>query len=279
MNMNAPRKIAHLLIISIFTTALLSGCGESNKANSPQIESTEQNTAAPDKGKPSDTDTDTVEETDTNADVDADSLEIATDSRIASIKNYLIEDSHQADVMITALPRELNEKATALTEQMKKNLELHSEWYMNTLGELKSGEPFPYDKKLGISEDDYHFILNLDEHMSLIKESDTTVEIKYNRSSIEILNSASPILKKMNLALDTSILTTELGELTYSNEISASDEQQVTGRWSGHTWTLQGEMAKSYSISIGQLEESKKTIIYIRLLDAGQQAREEVLIF
>ncbi|CAH1199004.1 hypothetical protein PAECIP111893_01205 [Paenibacillus plantiphilus] len=259
--MNAPNKIAHLLIIIVFAASLLSGCGESSDTSSPPIENTEQNTVTPDTGEPSDTEITTA------------------DSRIASIKSYLIEESHQADVMITALPRELNEKAAALTEQMKENLELHSEWYMKTLGELKSGEPFPYDKRLGVSEDDYQFILNLNDHMSLIKESDTTVEIKYNRSSIEILNSASPILKKMNLALDANILTTELGELTYSNEISASDEQQVTGRWNGHTWTLQEEMAQSYSISIGQLEESKKTIIYIKLLDVGQPAREEVLVF
>lgn len=275
MNMNASRKIAHLLIISVFATALLSGCGESNKADSAQNKNTEQNTVTPDKGKASDTDTNT--EANTNA--AADPLKITTDSRITSIKNYLIEDSHQADLMITALPRELNEKATAITEQMKESLELHSEWYMKTLGELKSGEPFPYDKKLGISEDDYNFILTVNDHMTLIKESDTTVEITYNRSGIEILNSTSPLLKKMNLALDTNILTTELGELTYSNEISASDEQNVTGRWSGHTWKLQEEMTKSYSVSIGQLEESKKTIIYIKLLDVEQPPREEILIF
>lgn len=202
------------------------------------------------------------------------------DSSKANLAKIFAEGSYKADVMAIGLPADLNEKMEKITETMQASLAQNEEWFSEVLAGLAEGEILPYDEKLGITEDEYKFLLEANEHFQLGKvgESDITITRADEQSTIQ--NSTASIVKELTISADGNTLTSNLGDLTYVEEIIASDEQIVTGRWNGHIYRMGGENTKQVlQISIGQLEDSKKKVIYTKLFEEGQEKKEEILMF
>ncbi|MGE8000559.1 hypothetical protein ACQKOF_18145 [Lysinibacillus sp. NPDC093190] len=190
------------------------------------------------------------------------------------------EGTLKADVMAIGLPADLNEKAEKITAAMQASLAKNKEWYLETVAGLAEGEKLPYDEKLGITEDEYKFFLELNQHFQLgkIGESDITITKKDDQSTIE--NPTATIVKKLTISADGSTLQSDLGDLAYKEEIKASDEQKITGKWNGHIYRMGGDDTKQLlKISIGQLEDSKKNIIYTELYEEGKEKKDEIIIF
>ncbi|WP_433595198.1 hypothetical protein [Lysinibacillus xylanilyticus] len=190
------------------------------------------------------------------------------------------EGTFKADVMAIGLSKDINEKVEKITAAMQASLEKNKEWHLETLAGLAEGEKFPYDEKLGITEDEYNFFTELDQHMKLgkIGESDITIVKKDDQLTIE--NPTATIVKKLTISEDGSTLQSDLGDLAYVEEIKASDEQKITGKWNGHIYRMYGDdTIQLLKVSIGQLEDSKKNIIYTVLYEEGKEQKDEIIIF
>ncbi|MFB7158883.1 hypothetical protein [Lysinibacillus sp. NPDC056232] len=190
------------------------------------------------------------------------------------------EGTFKADVMAIGLPKDLNEKVEKITAAMQASLAKNKEWYLETIAGLAKGEQLPYDEKLGITEDEYKFFLELDQHMKLGKIGESDITITKTNEQLTIQNPTATIVKNFKISADGKTLHSELGDLTYEDKIEASDEQKITGRWNGLTYRMGGEdTMQVLQISIGQLEESKKKIIYTKSFGESQEMQEEILIF
>ncbi|MGE7928300.1 hypothetical protein [Lysinibacillus xylanilyticus] len=190
------------------------------------------------------------------------------------------EGTFKADVMAIGLPKDINEKVEKITAAMQASLAKNKEWHLETLAGLAKGEKFPYDEKLGITEDEYNFFTELDQHMKLgkIGESDITIAKKDDQLTIE--NPTATIVKKLTISADGSTLQSDLGDLAYVEEIKASDAQKITGKWNGHIYRMYGDdTIQLLKISIGQLEDSKKNIIYTELYEEGKEKKDEIIMF
>lgn len=254
------RKNLYFLILCLAFT--LSGCGqaESNQSVAPTDET------ATERVKP--------------ADFDPTDMPADAEDKIASFLNELFaEGNAPAEVMEIGLPKILNEKAQLITQRMQESIAANVEWYEDAIRSVGEGEPLPYDEKLGITEEEYDFFKRLNEYMKLIKLKDITLQIRNNGATIDYANDESQVLKKFSIDIAKNTIGTELGEFKYDNEIVASDSQKVTGRWNGHTWRFVKGMSQSFQISIGRMEDGSKNIIYIKLLEVGQERKEEIILF
>ncbi|BBI33472.1 hypothetical protein [Cohnella abietis] len=195
------------------------------------------------------------------------------------IKSMFVEDSYPAEIMTIGLPGNINERANQITLKMQDSIKNNEEWYLTTLQSLKKGAEFSYDSRLGITEEEYSFILNLNDHMKLIKIGETTIDIQSENKNLNFMISNSSVLKNFAINLAKNSINADLGEFSYSGKIVASDHQKITGRWNGYSWRLEEGYSKAFQISLGQFKNNNKRIIYIKLLEFGKESKEEFLIF
>ena len=214
--------------------------------------------------------------TETSANVNSETL----DNSKGNLSQIFSEGTYQADVMAIGLSADLNKEVEEITNKMQASLRENEAWYLETLATLAEGEAFPYDEKLGVTEEEYKLILELDQYLQLGKVGESEITITQIDEQVIIQNPASTIVKEITISADTSVLQSDLGELIYVEEIIASDAQKITGKWNGHYYRMGGENTEQVlQISIGQLEDNQKKIIYIEFFEEGQEERDEIFIF
>lgn len=200
-------------------------------------------------------------------------------SKLAFFKDNFEEGVYQTDQMTTGLPAEFSGKVENISAAMQASLIEHDAWYMETLEKLKQGEALPYDERLGISEEDYEFLLQIDTLMVLVKVGNYEFEVRWKEQELIINNPDSKIINTLKISEDGEKIHTDLGEFTYKEEIIASDDQKATGRWSGYFYELEGDDAQLFQISIGKLEENGRLIMYTKLMKQNEEGKEEILLF
>ncbi|MDT9727194.1 hypothetical protein DUZ99_19715 [Xylanibacillus composti] len=146
-------------------------------------------------------------------------------------------------------------------------------WFLDMVQQVGPGKPLPYDKRLGVTEEEYEFFIGVDEYWKLMTIGETVIDVHKSDSSTELSGAAFRIAKRMVLNYKDNTITTEFGELPYKSEIVPSDGQTLTGRWAGHVWRLEKEM-EYLQISIGQHEESGNIYIYIKKVQIGSKIEE-----
>ncbi len=211
------------------------------------------------------------------------------------LSSTISEGNHEISIMeISIEPNEL-EKINNLTEKIKQSISLDMKWYQEYI-EKYTGKELPWHENFGLSLDEYNYILNSDKLMKLLEKKKSIIEMRKNDSGDFILfeNPDLPYLSDLTFYINENILSNYLGIFEYDSDIEASDDQKITGRWNGSTWTLmfselqdienmnEDEAYGSITISIGQLEESKKIIIYYKervILNNEGYTGEEIIIF
>lgn len=202
------------------------------------------------------------------------------DNSKSNLAKIFSEGTYQTDVMAIGLSADVNKDVEEITNKMQTSLGENEEWYLETLATLAEGEAFPYDEKLGVTEEEYKFLLEANQYLQLGKVGESEITITQIDEQVIIQNPTSTIVKELIISADASVLQSDLGELIYIEEIIASDAQRITGKWNGHFYRMGGENTEQVlQISIGQLEESEEKIIYIELFEEGQEKREEIFIF
>ncbi|WP_413367335.1 hypothetical protein [Lysinibacillus sp. 3P01SB] len=186
------------------------------------------------------------------------------------------EGTFEADVMAAGLPADMNLKLNAISKVMQASLQENADWYMETLAGLKEGEPLPYDEKLGITQEQYDLLLSANDHMTLGKVGESDVIVTKADEGLTIEIPSSKLMKKLTINTEGTSIQSDAGELSYDGEITASDNQKVTGKWDGYAFV---DSSKMVEFSFGELEESGDTIIYMRSAQEGQETQTEILIF
>lgn len=194
--------------------------------------------------------------------------------------HLLKEGTYQADEMGWGLPADMNAKFIEITTKMQASLQEHEDWSREMISNLEEGEPMPYDEKLGITKEEYDFIINTDDHLQMNKVGESEVTITKTEEGLTIEIPSSKLMKKITFNADGSVAQIDADELSYDREVVASDEQNLTGKWNGHTYQRKQENPqKIIEFSFGKLEENGKTIFYIKSVDESQGMKDEVLIF
>lgn len=154
----------------------------------------------------------------------------------------------------------------------------------------------PYHPNFGITEEEYEIILNSDDYMRLMKKGETSVLIANEENELTLAADQSEVIKNLTFNLKSNMVQTKYGELTYKGKVEASDNQKVTGKWSGESWELsegdiknkedfktmdENTQLKLVKLHVGKLEETGYTLVYLEYgeIKDGENIRaEEFLI-
>jgi hypothetical protein len=137
----------------------------------------------------------------------------------------------------------------------------------------------PYHPNLGLSQEEYDEYLRLSDNIKLYQSGDGIISIEktgdgqYKISQMEGLR----LIDNIIIDLSENTVSTNYGTCKYSGEIKASDQQIATGRWNGYSWILE-DMAdasnyQSVQFNLGQMEDSKKIIMYYQVRLANGENR------
>ena len=188
----------------------------------------------------------------------------------------LPEDMLQAgtinvDEMSMGLPTaEDNLRFTELVQKLQVGISANQEWLSAYIIEYE-GQTLPYHPNLGLSEDEYDEYLQLSDRIRLYKSADGVISIeKIGEKQYKISNvEESKLIDNIIIDLSNNTVSTNYGVCKYSGEVKASDDQIATGRWSGYSWMLEDILDagnfKSIQFNLGQLEDSKKIIMYYQV--------------
>ena len=171
-------------------------------------------------------------------------------------------------------------KLTAIMAKMEQSVQENLDWHKEAISNLEAGEVLPYDERLGITQEQYDFLLISDDYMELNKVGEDEVTITEVEDGLTIEIPSSEIMRKVTISADGSVAQSDAGELIYGGEIVASESQKVTGKWNGHFYRKEGLNAGEFvEFSFGRLEESGQTIIYTKMIKDGQESKGDVLIY
>lgn len=210
-----------------------------------------------------------------------------TENTKSSIDNLLPEDmlptgTINVDQMTMGLPTaEENNRLEDLTKKLQVAISTNQDWLLDYIKDYE-GQTLPYHPNLGLGEDEYNEYLKLSENIKLYKSADAKISIeKIGDQQYKISqNEGLKLIDNIIIDLSKNTVSTDYGLCKYNGEITASDDQVATGRWYGYSWMVENikdsSNYKSIQFNLGQLEESKKVIIYfqVKLSDDEQKIND-----
>lgn len=213
------------------------------------------------------------------------------------IEDYLKEGEVKADILTLGMKPDKAKKANAIATKMQKNLAEKREWLTSYMAQVKEGEVLPYHPNFEITKDEYKIILDSKYDMRLMKKGETPITVTREGNLLILKANNTDVIKTVTVDLKVNTVKTDYGILSYDGEIKASDDQVVTGPWSGHHWKLEeGNISKLEDINtmdentelktinfyVGQLKETGEIILYFKYLDIKNLEKkqgEEYLVF
>lgn len=187
--------------------------------------------------------------------------------------------TYSGERLTFALPDDVRLEMEQIALTMQLALVEHQEWYKEELAKLADGQPLPYDERLGVSEEEYNLLVGADDDLVPTKVGDTNVTITQAKKQVKINCGTQAIMKEFAIANNGEKLITDIGELTYVDAVTASDDQ-LMGRWNGHHYRLgAADDTKTLHISLGELEETGQKLIHVEVLSARHEKLEEMIVF
>lgn len=171
-----------------------------------------------------------------------------------------------------------SDRLTELIDKLQLGIAANQDWLAEYVKEYE-GKELPYHPNLGLSQEEYDEYLRLSDNIKLYKSADGILSIEktgdgqYKISQMEGLR----LIDNIIIDLSENTVSTNYGTCKYSGEIKASDQQIATGRWNGYSWILE-DMAdasnyQSVQFNLGQMEDSKKIILYYQVRLANGENR------
>jgi hypothetical protein len=272
-----------LLLLLVCFTGIMAGCSSSNtKTEEP-------------KAEPAAADSTDDAEKETSA---ANQAETKEDTSVYPAYDYLAEGKAEADIMAIGVEPGKAMELNKISAKMRAKMMENQEWFASYSSEnMKDGEALPYHENFGITEEEYNKILTVQDHMRLIKQGNSPVEVSRSGDKLIVKADSTENFQEVVFDLKKNTVQTPFGELPYSDEIQASENQTVTGPWNGHVWRIEegnvesledissmdeNSAIKTVSLYTGKMEETGESLIYIRykeLKDGQVSEAEEYLLF
>ncbi|HEV2972804.1 MAG TPA: hypothetical protein VGY55_22745 [Pirellulales bacterium] len=180
----------------------------------------------------------------------------------------------------------VHRRAVELGDRVQKALGQNPEWALERVKNLKSGEPLPYDPRLGVSRAEWDEYLALGKKMFMRKKSEATLVIANKDSDdIYILDGGKslPDFTGIEIDLKNDLVRTPLGVAKNRSEIHA-DEQSAIGAWNGAQWQSDDDIVTAFTkgsvkLAIGSLQASGRGVLYYDATKIGIGNISHVLIF
>lgn len=212
------------------------------------------------------------------------------------ILELLQEGLSTGEIMEVGMDPKVAYKAMEISNKMQANLQDKREWFLEYVAQVKEGQEMPYHPNFGITEEEYEIILNSDDYMRLMKKGETSVLVANKENELTLAADQSEVIKNLTFNLKSNTVQTKYGELAYKGKVEASDNQKVTGKWSGESWELsegdiknkediktmdENTQLKLVKLHVGRIEETGYTLVYLdygEIKDGENIRAEEFLI-
>jgi hypothetical protein len=272
-----------LLLLLACLTGIMAGCSSSNtRTEEPKAEPAAADSAVGD-GKEGSA---------------ASQEETKEDTSVYPAYDYLAEGKAEADIMAIGMEPDKAMELNKISAKMRTKMMENQEWFASYSSEnMKDGEALPYHENFGITEEEYNKVLTAQDHMKLIKQGNSPVEVSRSGDKLIVKADSTENFQEIVFDLKKNTVQTPFGELPYGDEIKASDNQTVTGPWNGHVWEIdegnvnspeditsmdENTAIKTVSLYTGKMEETGESLIYIRykeLKEGKVNEAEEYLLF
>lgn len=190
----------------------------------------------------------------------------------SDINNLIKEGSVEVQVMdsVVRTPREQE-----LSFRMQQATEKNSAWYNDYLLQYKQLRVPPYHENFGLTEKEYHELVQLKLNMNLVPSLRQTIKVNKIQGMISF-NTEGRIPYLDNLRINTvdNTIIADHYLLSFSDTVFVANENHaLKSMWKGYTWRFNEPVAKDtssasisvkhYSIAIGQLYKTGNTLISI----------------
>ncbi|MDA7027527.1 hypothetical protein PJ311_13125 [Bacillus sp. CLL-7-23] len=145
------------------------------------------------------------------------------------VLKYLKEGSSNAYIKTPGFGPDKASKINAITKKMQKSIADKREWFETYVSKAKKGEPLPYHSNFGITKEEYGILLDMQNHMKLIKTRETPITIKEKGDQLILTAEKTKTLKTITFDLKNNTVKTDFGTLKYDGKIKPSKGQTVTG--------------------------------------------------
>lgn len=204
---------------------------------------------------------------------------------IQFVDRQLPEGNYTAAVL--GIPRP-NVSQLAIVGKMKQAMKANEDWFLKTMKELKPGEPIPYHKNLGISEEEYAAFIEFSQSIKIDKIGGMELNVIRKDNSIHFEpKDFGDYLKYLVIDLKSQRVRVDSLGLEYKGQITMDAKQTtlVAGPWAGYSWQLEefkkdgqlisdpnnfvpaemGELdIKSIEVLIGRLDHSDQCFLYLK---------------
>jgi hypothetical protein len=180
-------------------------------------------------------------------------------------------DRTVAQVMVPRTPARLEE----LTETIRDSTRAKADWWNEFRTNAPEGEPLPYHKNLGVTEEEYTEFLSLIGKKTLVKTGEVALKVSSENNKKFAISCDDTLATIQGVLVDlvNNKVETPFGAAVERLEIEASPQQTLTGPWSGVEWKfieIEDDMATGTMVqfALGKLEETGRGILYYK----GSQA-------
>ncbi|QNF34322.1 hypothetical protein HUW51_16925 [Adhaeribacter swui] len=139
---------------------------------------------------------------------------------------------------------EMDPKAQLLMQKLQAAVQKNPDWFIEQQRKVKTGEPLPYSKQLGLTKEEYEEFVNLPKNpnsLNMTKSSSETVAIKYSECKITFVGSGR--LKVLDeLSINLNELTAKFGKIELPKPESVNINTADNGlrsKWQGFSWRFE----------------------------------------
>ncbi|WP_013628259.1 hypothetical protein [Rubinisphaera brasiliensis] len=179
-----------------------------------------------------------------------------------SVDDVLSEGTFQVDVLELVVP----EEAEQIARKLKEFAQEHPVWFATQAALRKPGEPIPYDKRMGITEEEYKIFNDSPKLVKARKTRTATLRIhKFGSSYVFDGDRDLPSLTSVTIDADGKFVRTPIGDFKRRTEHKTSADTPL-GAWTGRTWSsLDGDLntleVTDAKLTLGVRAESGHTLI------------------
>jgi hypothetical protein len=171
----------------------------------------------------------------------------------------------KVDVMGVVYPERFQE----LNKKIQMALTTNKEWFLSYIKQnAKSGEPLPYDERMGMTKDEYAEFLSLGDKREMRKFGSAELTIRTNADTFQFNCRRDLPLDGVKINLRDMSITTPFAVIT-NPAPDTSEGGGVIGPFSGYQWKFEKDdqtfnNVTTASFLIGQAKKSGRNFIYYK---------------
>lgn len=206
-----------------------------------------------------------------------------------SVAELLAPGEHAADVMEVVVPGELS----VLAQKFRQAVAAQPEWFAEWSRRHADVHPLPYHQNFGLTADEYARLNSAQGAMELRKKAESRLVFDLSPDAkVTLRGDALGRWSGTTVDLQSGILTTPLGITATRSPIEKTEDDRLTGPWTGVQWRMDTNPAvapaaaggaggrSAFSWSLGRTKRDGRGLLYARHVssDANGRRSEETIV-